>query len=90
MHKSDIFAILTNEGNLETVVSSSNFTKEWVNDGFTVKRFDLYLSSLDQTEIYNLSKIIAEKIILKTCEERIAELASRIRNGKSISEYLPI
>ena len=45
MHKSDIFAILTNEGNLETVVSSSNFTKEWVNDGFTVKRFDLYLSS---------------------------------------------
>lgn len=50
MHKSDIFAILTNEGNLETVVSSSNFTKEWVRDGFTVKRFDLYLSSLDQTE----------------------------------------
>ena len=66
MHKSDIFAILTNEGNLETVVSLSNFTKECVNDGFTVKRFDLYLSSLDQTEIYNLSKIIAEKIILKT------------------------
>ena len=87
--QNEVGAILTNEGNLETVISSSDFTKEWINDGFTVKRFDLYLSSLDQTEIYNLSKIIAEKIILKTCEERIAELASRIRNGKSISEYLP-